>query len=393
MKDRFKISQTFRIVTIVFMIIGVLVFILGLRSNPETTWGSYLISSYYFLSLAIGAAFFLAIQSITQSGWSSAFKRIPEAMISYIPFAAIFFIILYFGMNDLYKWSDSSIVADDKLLQYKSPYLNTAFFFIRMAVYFLLWIVFTFILRRFSLQEDQFNPADQEGILTLFRKSEFYSKILIFILAITFSLSTFDWIMSVQSHWFSTIFSFKNFMAAFLHGVTIIALIVFILHRKGYFPFLNEYHLHDFARYIFILSIIWGYLWFAQFIIIWYGNIPEETAYYYYRWQGGWEIMFYLQIILNWAVPFLVLLPVRPSRNMKIITSVIILLIIGQYIDLYVEVIPGITGTLNLGWIDAGLFLGFGGLFALVTGNTLGKAGIMPQNHPYIEESINHQFE
>ncbi|HEX2974669.1 MAG TPA: hypothetical protein VHO68_01935, partial [Bacteroidales bacterium] len=189
-----------------------------------------------------------------------------------------------------------------------------------------------------------------------------------------------------------SIFAFKNVIAAFLHGTSIIALLVFILHRKGYFPFFNEYHLHDFARYIFILSIIWGYMWFAQYIIIWYGNIPEETAYYFYRWQNGWKIMFYLQITLNWAVPFMVLLPVKTSRNMKIITAVIIVLIIGQYIDLFVQIFPAITGELKFGWIEAGLFIGVAGLFALVTSTALGRSKLIPENHPYLTESINHKF-
>ncbi|HEX2977443.1 MAG TPA: hypothetical protein VHO68_16035, partial [Bacteroidales bacterium] len=194
-------------------------------------------------------------------------------------------------------------------------------------------------------------------------------------------------------HWYSTIFAFKNFIAAFLHGVSVMALIIFLLYRRGYYPFMNKYHLHDFARYIFILSIIWGYMWFAQFMIIWYGNIPEETAFYYFRWQSGWKVLFWLQIILNWFVPFMVLLPVKSSRNMTIITAVIIVLIIGQYIDLYVEVMPVLTGKLRFDLAQLGIFLGFAGLFALVTGLALSKTKLLPANHPYLEESLHHKFE
>ncbi len=199
--------------------------------------------------------------------------------------------------------------------------------------------------------------------------------------------------MSVEPYWFSSIFAFKDFIAAFLHGTTIVVLIVFILYRLGYFPFLNEYHLHDFSRYIFILSIIWGYMWFAQFMIIWYGNIPEETQYYFYRWQEGWKTLFWLQIILNWGVPFMVLLPVQPSRKLNVIMGVILVLAIGQYIDIFVEVMPGVSGELSFGWIEAGIFLGFAGLFALITATALSKSGIIPRNHPYLQESFEHQFE
>ena len=392
MKEQTTVSANFKIITILLIAIGAGSFIYGLVTDHQLAWSHYLLVNYYFFSLAMGGAFFFVIQKISQSGWSSAFLRIPEAMMSYIPFAAVFFLLLFFGMNDIYHWSDKKAVALDPILQHKSVFLNVPFFFIRMIIYFALWIIFIRILRKISLKEDQLKHDDQEGIMHLFAKSELYSKILIFIFAITFSIAALDWIMSIDNHWFSTIFALKNLVAAFLHGISILALIVFILHKRGYFPFLNKFHLHDFARYIFMLSIVWGYFWFAQFMIIWYGNIPEETSYFFIRWQNGWKVMFFLEIGLNWAVPFMVLLPVKTSRNMTTIILVIIFMIIGQYIDLFVQVIPGTTGILKFGWVAAGIFLGYAGLFALVVATTLSKAKIMPHNHPYLEESINHRF-
>jgi len=392
MKEQITLSKIFKIVTIILIAIGVVTLIFGYISDPESTWANYLVVNYYFLSLAMGGAFFFVIQSISQSGWSSAFKRIPEAMMAYVPVAAVFFLLLWFGVHDLYHWSHREAVAIDPVLQHKVAFLNIPFFFARMFIYFILWIVFIRILINISRREDRMDPTDTEGILRLFRRNELFSKILIFILAITFSLSAFDWIMSVDVHWYSTIFALKNLAAAFLHSVSVIALIVIILHKKGYFPFLNKFHLHDFSRYIFMLSIIWGYFWFSQFMIIWYGNIPEETAYYYVRWQEGWKIMFFLEIGLNWAVPFLVLLPVKSSRNTTAMLIVIILLIIGQYIDIFVQVIPGTTGILKFGWIEAGIFLGYSGLFALIVALALSKAKLVPSNHPFLEESLNHHF-
>jgi len=392
MKEQVTVSRNFKIVTLILIGIGLLSFILGLLSDSKTTWASYLIVNYYFLSLAMGGTFFFVIQVITQSGWSSAFKRVPEAMMSYIPFAAVFFLLLFLGMHDIYHWSHEDAVAADPLIEHKSAFLNIPFFFIRMVICFILWIVFTTILRKLSLKEDAADKSDLNGIMSLFAKSELYSKILAFILALTFSLTAFDWIMSIDVHWYSTIFALKNLVAAFLHGVSILTLIVFILHKRGYFPFLNKYHMHDFARYIFMLSIVWGYFWFAQFMIIWYGNIPEETVYYSVRWQAGWKVLFFLEIILNWAIPFMVLLPVKASRNMTLIFIIIIFLIIGQYIDLFVQVIPGTTGVLKFSLIDAGMFLGYVGLFSLVVATALSKAKLIPHNHPYIEESTNHHF-
>jgi len=389
MKEQLTVSTPFRIITLALILVGIFTFIAGLFSDPQRTWANYLIVNYYFLSLAMGGAFFFVLQSISQSGWSSAFKRVPEAMMAYIPFAAVFFLILYFGLHDLYHWSHSEAVAGDHVLEHKSAFLNIPFFMIRMIICFALWILFARILRRLSLHED---VADNDNVMVLFNKSELFSKIFIFIFAITFSFTAFDWIMSIDAHWYSTIFALKNMVAAFLHGVSVLTFIVFILYRKGYFPFLNKYHLHDFSRYVFILSIVWGYFWFAQFMIIWYGNIPEETIYYYVRWQEGWKVLFFLEIGLNWAIPFLVLLPVKSGRNMTVITVVILFLIIGQYIDLFVQVIPGTTGLLRFGWIEAGLILGYTGLFALVVVTALSKARLIPSGHPYLEESLNHRF-
>jgi hypothetical protein len=392
MKDQLRVSGSFKIVTLIMVCLGILAFISGMISQPQLTWANYLIVNYYFLSLAMGGLFFFVIQNITQSGWASAFQRVSEAMMSYIPFAAVFFLLFYFGMKDVYHWTHAEDVASDPILMHKSVFLNIPFFIIRMIIYFSLWIVFSLKLRDLSLKSDLADPSDHNSIMKFFGKTEVYSKVLIFILAITFSLSAFEWIMSIDTHWYSAIFALKNIVAAFLHGVSVLTLIVFILHKKGYFPFLNKFHLHDFARYIFMLSIIWGYFWFAQFMIIWYGNLPEETAYYYLRWQAGWKVLFFCEIGLNWAIPFMLLLPVKASRNMTIITVVILFLILGQYVDLFVQVIPGVTGVMKFGWLEAGLFIGYAGLFAFIVATALSKAKIIPLQHPYLEESLEHRF-
>lgn len=386
MKDQIHLSRTFKIGTGILIAIGLITFIAGFLTDPDRTWANYLLNNYYFLMLALGAAFFVALQHISQSGWSAAFKRVGEAMAGYIPVAAIFFLLIIFGMKHLYEWSHPDAVAHDALIAHKSPYLNVPFFYLRMILYFALWILMIWLIRKTSLQEDR------EGGLQYFHKSEQYSKILIFILAVTVSLSAVDWIKSIDVHWFSTLFALKNFVASFYHGVTILVLIVFLLHRKGYFEFLNEYHLHDFARYIFMLAIVWGYFWFSQFMIIWYGNIPEETVYYVKRWESGWQVLFFAEIAINWFIPFVILLPTRTSRSKAAIFAVIILLVIGHYIDLYMQIMPGTTGQLLFGFIEIGTFMGYAGIFALTTGYWLSKAPLLPKNHPYLGESLEHHF-
>jgi len=158
MKEQITVSRNFKIITLLLIAIGAGSFIVGLLTDHRLTWAHYLIVNYYFFSLAMGGTFFFVIQKISQSGWSSAFQRIPEAMMSYIPFAAIFFLILFFGVNDIYHWSHKEAVALDPLMQHKSAFLNFPFFFARIIIYFILWIIFIWILRKISLKEDRYNP-------------------------------------------------------------------------------------------------------------------------------------------------------------------------------------------------------------------------------------------
>ena len=386
MDTRFTLTPRYTYIAIGCMVAGILAMAYGFYTSADRAWANLLLNNFYFLSLAIGASFFLALQYITQSGWSAMFRRVPEAMSAYIPFAGIAMLLLYLGMHNLYEWSRPEAVANDALLAHKSPYLNIPFFFIRMVVFFAAWTLMTKLIRKVSLQEDQF------GGITYMEKNELNSKIFIFILAITFSMASFDWIMSIEAHWVSAIFSIKNFVAAFYHGSAIIVLIVILLNERGYFKELNESHLLDFSRYIFMLSIVWGYMFFSQFMLIWFGNIPEETVYYAERWNNGWKVLFYVNIIINWFIPFTVLLSQKMDKNRIVLKIICLLLIAGQWIDLYDQIMPTYTITPQFGIIEIGAFIGFAGLFALVFGKALAKADLVPKNHPYIEESLYHKI-
>ena len=386
MEYRLTISKKFKTIAMILIGIGVVSFALGFAFDAKRTWANYLLVNYYFLSLAIGAAFFGAIQYITQSGWSAAFKRIPEAMVAYIPFAAVFFLILFFGMHSIYEWTHEEVVAEDQLLQHKSAYLNIPFFFARIILFFGAWIVFSKLLRKFSLKEDE------TGSMEYFLKSELYSRIFIFVIALSFTLFAVDLLMSLEPHWYSTIFAAKSFIAAFMHGSSIIALIVIVLFRMGKLPFLNRSHLHDFTRYIFMSSIVWGYFNFAEFMLIWYGNIPEETAWFVHRWEGAYKVLFFVNIILNWFIPFIVLMPRKTSRSKMFIFPVVVLLMIGQYTELYYIIWPAVVHEAKFGLLEIGTFIGFAGIFALVVATWLSKASLVPKNHPYLEESLDHHF-
>ena len=391
MEEKFTFSSKLKYLSFALMLIGIIAIGIAFMGNPQRAWGGLLLNNFYFLSLAIGASFFLAIQYIAQAGWSSAFKRIPESMSTYIPIAGIIMIVLIFGLKYIYPWINPEAhpefdAHDLHLIHHKEAYLNIPFFIIRLFIYFIVWTAMTFFLRKISLKEDM------EGGLEYFKKSELYSKIYIFLLAFTFIGASVDWIMSIEPIWFSTLFAAKNFILSFYHGSAAIILITYLLNKKGYLSFLNKSHWHDFSKYLFFMSILFGYLWYAQYMLIWYANIPEETGYYISRREHFSDTLFILNIVLNWAIPFVVLVPNFMARNKHVLAVMAIVLLVGHYTDLYEQIMPGVTGNLQIGFIEIGSWLGFLGLFIFVVGRTLSKANLIPVNHPLLDESLNHHL-
>ncbi len=387
MENKYTVSPKLKYTSFALIAIGIISLVIGFSAGAERTWANVLLNTYYFLSLAIGASFFLAIQYITQSGWSAMFKRIPEAMGTFIPVGAILLLLfLVLGTHSIYHWSHTEEIAKDEILMHKAPYLNFPFMILRFVVFVGSWILLAFMLRKYSLREDEV------GGLEYFKKSEFLSKVFIFVLAFTFTLGTIDWVMSINAHWFSTLFSAKNFMSAFYHGAATITLVAILLNRQGVLPGLNKYHLHDFSKYIFMLSIIYGYLWYSQYFLIWYANLPEETIYYTRLLQGSWKSLFVADIAINWLFPFLFLMLNVVAKNPKALMFTAIILFIGQWIDLYLQIMPGSTGVNVIGFVEIGSFLGFFGLFIFVVSRSLSKVPLVPKNHPFLQESVTHKL-
>ncbi len=388
MDRKFVFRPVLRYTTYGLMAMGIIAVATGFLANGERALANLLLNNFYFLCLAIGASFFLALQYITQAGWSAAFKRIPESISAYIPWAALIMILIMIGMKSLYPWIQPDEHSFDEhsmhLIEHKSPFLNVPFFLIRLVIYFTVWVFMTRLLRKYSLKEDI------EGGMIYFEKSGFYSKVYIFTLALTFSLASFDWIMSIDPTWFSTIFALKNFITSFYHGSALIVLIVVIMHHYGYFQFITDAHWQDFSKYVFILSIMWAYFWFSQYLLIWYANIPEETVYYVHRLTGPWKTVFYLNLILNWTVPFVVLLSNYFARKKMVLGIVIVFVLIGLWIDIYEQIMPGTIGDVKIGFTEIGTYLGFAGLFIYIFLRTLSSAALIPANHPLLQESLHH---
>ncbi|MGM0565899.1 MAG: hypothetical protein ACQESX_03975 [Bacteroidota bacterium] len=386
MQTNFQLPKKIKIVAFALLAIGIVALATGFINDPERTWVNLLFNNLYFLTLSIGAVMFYSIQFITQSSWSALFQRVPLSLGAFIPVAAVLMLVLYFGLPDIYEWAIPGITESDKLIAHKSPFLNVPFFMGRMVLYFALFVSVWWLLKKYAFREDR------QGDLNSFQKSSHYSIVFVFLAVIFFSFASMDWIMTIDSHWYSTIFGFRTMITSMYYAVALIVLIIFFLNSMGYFPEMNKAHRHDLARYLFRFSIVWGYLWFMQFLIIWYANIPEATVYYMPRFLGEGSFLFYTEFIINFAIPFLVLISDDFGRRKAVLISMSILLLAGLWIMLYLQIMPGSYGTLPFGFTEAGLWLGYAGGFILLVFRLLSKSTIIPVNHPQLKESIHHHL-
>ncbi len=368
------------------ILIGIVAVITGFISDTQRTWANILLNNYYFITIAMGGLLFYSIQYITNSGWSAVIQRVPQALGGFLPVSAVLMLLLYFGLPQVYEWAQPGITETDKLIAHKEPFLNVPFFMIRMVLYFALFLAAGYMLRKYALLQDKQND------LKFHEKSRYYAQVYIFIGAIFFSFASKDWIMTIDSHWYSTLFGFRNMVLSMYYGVAAIILIILYLRSQGYFKEVNDAHFHDLGRYLFRFSIVYGYLWFMQFLIIWYANIPELTVYYQPRFLGEWQFIFYAELIINFAIPFMVMMSDELGKKPKVLTTISVLLLIGLWMNIYLQIMPGSYGPVKFGFVEVGMWLGYAGLFLGITFFALSKAFLIPKNHPYLEESLHHHI-
>jgi hypothetical protein len=368
------------------LVVGIIAVIAGFLLDAQRTWANILLNNYYFITLSIGALLYYSLQYVTNSGWSAMFQRIPQAVGAFLPVGAFLMLFLYFGVHHIYEWSHPGITETDKLIAHKSPFLNVPFFMVRMIIYFVILLTAGYMLRRFALLQDR------ENDLRHHHSSRFYSHLFVFMAAIFFTFASKDWIMTIDAHWFSTLFGFRNMILSMYYGVAAIILIILFLRSQGYFSHINDAHFNDLGRYLFRFSIVWGYLWFMQFLIIWYANIPEATVYYAPRFLGEWQPVFYIDLFINFVIPFLVMMSDDFGKKPIVLMSISCLLMVGLWISLYQQILPGMHLHLSVGFIEIGMWLGYAGLFLGVVFFALGRASLVPKHHPYLEESLHHHL-
>jgi len=358
-----------------------------LQNKP---WAAVYVAALFFMLISLGVLAFYGIQNVAQAGWSPVLFRVMQGLTAYLPVGSIIFFILLvlsaFHVNHLFVWMDHDLldpknVKYDKLIANKSGYLNEYFWLIRAAIFLIGWNLYRYFSRKNCLAQDE--ASDN----TFYKKNFKMSAAFLVFFIVTESIMSWDWIMSVDPHWFSTLFGWYVFASFFVSGITVIALTTLYLKSKGYLEYVNTSHIHDLAKFMFGISIFWTYLWFSQFMLIWYSNIPEEVTYFVTRIEQ-YNLPFFGMLAMNFIFPFLILINTDFKRITWIIVMGGIVILLGHYIDFFNMIMPATVGDqwfIGAGEIGALLF--FLGLFILVVFTALTKAPLLPKRNPFIEES------
>lgn len=356
-------------------------------------WANLLLNSYYFMLFAVAALFFLAVNYAANAGWSTLLKRVIESISSYIPIGLItLFAVIYFGKDHLYHWVvylDENLVPGqegfDKILDSKKWFLSKGWLLVGVPTIMVIWWLFRIVLVRLSHREDE------EGGLTFFKKSITYSAAFLVVFAFSFSVLSWLVMMSIDPHWYSTIYSVYNFAIAFVTGLTVICFFTLYLKSKGYMEVVSDEVIHDLGKFMFAFSIFWAYIFIAQFLLIWYANITEESIYFQARLTPHYKYFFRTNIVMCFALPFLILMMRNAKRNPKVLLVAGSIILLGHWLDLFLMIMPGTVGqTAQIGLLEIGLTMTFAGLFIFWVLNNLSKRNLYAKNHPYLLESANH---
>jgi hypothetical protein len=401
LKEHFEIPGRYKQWSLILMGVGVLSVIIGFvmygsDHQGNRFWSTMLHNSVYFLLVVNAAMFFFCATTLAWGGWTLVFRRVSEAVsASVIPIGIITFVILlslvFGGKNTIYEWLDKDLVNKDEVLKGKSGFLNPTFFVIWTTLTIGLWTVLGLKMRQLSREIDDTPLSVEEGKKYIFKNTVWSAVYIVWFALTVASTVPWLWLMSINAHWFSTMYSWYTFASTFVAGIALLTLFVIYLKNQGYLEYTNEEHLHDLGKFQFAFSIFWTYLWFSQFMLIWYANISEETIYFKNRFEGPYQGIFYLNLIINFLAPLLIYMTRTSKRNYATVTFMSVALLFGHWLDLY-QMVFGSTfkDHVPLNLFDFGVAAGFVGLIMWQTGRVLAKFPLMAKNHPFLKESIIH---
>jgi len=359
---------------------------LGLWLEPERAAAGLLLAANYVLGLGLGALCFLVLVRVTGGAWATAFRRVPEALAATIPLGALVLGLAFVGMGSLYEWTHADVVAKDEILRAKSGWLSVGPFLARAVLCVGLWWLFASRLRRASLRQDEGEGEAQA------RRARVLSAGFLPVLAVTLSVASFDWLMSLDPHWYSTMFAWLNFAGLFTSALALMIVLLIVLRRRGPLSgVVRDDHLHDLAKLAFAFATFWAYLWFCQYMLIWYSNIPEEATWFVPRQGGAWGLLLVVTLVLHWLVPFVALLPRAPKRREGTLLIVAVVLLLGRWLDLFVVVGPTVSSEAPaLGPFEVVPTLAAGSLLLLGFERVFGRHGAVPRGDPALEASLAH---
>lgn len=371
---------------IILFLVGAITGSVGFFLDPARASYSYLNSYLFILSIAVGSLLLVAIEYAANATWSTPFRRMSEFLASSLPLLILLVIPLLLNIQNLFLWSHSEEVAKDHMLQAKSLYLNTPFFSVRVFVILLIWSLFYYLIVKNSRQQDE------TGDLLMTKKNNKLSIIFIPVFAITVTLQSIDWIMSLESRWFSTMFGVYLFAGITCSALAALTFISVMLKEKGYFhPKITKDHFYSLGTLMFVFICFWGYIAFSQYMLIWYGNLPEETFWFMQRWEGGWKIVSLFIIFGHFLVPFSVLLSHSSKTNFKKLKFISIWILAMHFIDLYWLIMPGMNGNglnFSFSWMDISFLVATIGIIIYMFNRMFEKYNLIPVKDPKLQRGL-----
>lgn len=371
-------------------------------SSGTRFWAVLLQNATFWLLVVNASMFFICVTTLAMGGWQVALRRVPEAISSVVPFIGIvtflvLMAIVWLGRSDIYPWLDTEAVKHDHILLGKKGFLNPTFFTIWSSLAIGLWWLLGRKMRSMSLQSDKDGQMDVPTAKKwIFKNTVWASLYCVFFGLTVASTIPWFWLMSIDAHWYSTMYSWYTFASTFVSGMSLVAIFIVFLKNKGKLEYVTEEHLHDVGKFMFAFSVFWTYLWFSQYMLIWYSNQPEETKYFVERIgtadkSGPYHFLFFLNLILNFLCPLLILMKRGAKRNWTLIVVMGVLIIIGHWIDFYQMVMPGTMGAgAKMMPFEFGVPMLFIGLIMWGAGRYLSGNSLLMKNHPYIKESMIH---